>query len=204
MTGAPSRRLWFVRHGETTGQSSLRFHGSNDVPLSDVGRAQVQALRPLLAGVAFSAIVHSPLARAAESARLLAAAADGPPPRLVADDRWREISFGACEGMTEAEIAAAFPAFWAAYRAGHHDGFPGGEPRAAFAARVRSAALELVAGGWVGDLLVVAHRGSIRQALRALLEVPAGERDAFGVELASVTTVVEDGAWRLEALGLLP
>jgi probable phosphoglycerate mutase len=203
VTGVPSRRLWFVRHGETTGQSSLRFHGSNDVPLSDLGRAQVLALRPLLDGVAFSAIVHSPLVRAAESARLLAAGIDGPP-RLVADERWREISFGACEGMTEAEIAAAFPGFWAAYRAGRHDGFPGGELRSAFAARVRSAALELAAGTWGGDLLVVAHRGSIRQALRALLDVPAGERDPFGVELASVTTVVDEGRWRLEALGLLP
>ena len=45
------RRLWLVRHGETEGQSSIRYHGANDVPLSDVGRQQIRALLPLLAGI---------------------------------------------------------------------------------------------------------------------------------------------------------
>ncbi|MCK5943216.1 MAG: histidine phosphatase family protein, partial [Planctomycetes bacterium] len=65
------RRLWLVRHGETEGQSSIRYHGSNDVPLSDAGREQIRALLPLLEGVAFERVVHSPLSRAAESAALL-------------------------------------------------------------------------------------------------------------------------------------
>ena len=48
------RRIWLVRHGETEGQSSIRYHGSNDVPLSDVGRAQIRALAPWLQGVDFA------------------------------------------------------------------------------------------------------------------------------------------------------
>ncbi len=199
-----ARRLWLVRHGETTGQSSIRFHGSNDVPLSDAGRAQIRALAPLLAGVSFARVVHSPLVRAAESARLLATICDVPMARLAADDRLREISFGRCEGMTEEEIAAAFPEFWRDYRARTVDTFPGGENRTAFAARVRAAILEHAASAWAGDLLVVAHRGTVRQALRALLGVAPGQHDAFGVELASVSTVRDEPPWRLEALGLLP
>jgi broad specificity phosphatase PhoE len=200
----PRRRLWLVRHGETEGQSSIRFHGSNDVRLSDVGRAQVRALASLLAGVEFARVVHSPLLRAAESAAILAAACGIPAERLGADERLREISFGACEGMTEPEIAAAFPQFWASYRAGVVDTFPQGEPRSGFVARVHTAIRELAAPPWRGDVLVVSHRGTTRQALRALLEVPAGARDDFGVELASVTTLADDGGWRLEGLGLLP
>src|SRR5262245_41213170 len=111
MGGTPTR-LWLVRHGETEGQSSVRFHGSNDVPLSDVGRAQVRALGPLFAGIAPAAVVHSTLQRAAESARLLAHAGGWPEHLLRADARLQEISFGDCEGMTAEEIAAAFPEFW--------------------------------------------------------------------------------------------
>ncbi|MFN6195270.1 MAG: histidine phosphatase family protein, partial [Planctomycetota bacterium] len=33
-----------MRHGETEGQSSIRYHGRNDVALSDEGRAQIRAL----------------------------------------------------------------------------------------------------------------------------------------------------------------
>lgn len=201
MTG---RRLWLVRHGETEGQSSIRFHGRNDVALSDAGRAQIRALARLLAGVPFVRVVHSPLVRAAESASILAAACALPAPTLVAEERLREISFGACEGMTEGEIAAAFPSFWRDYQAGRTDTFPDGEPRAVFVARVHAAVRDLATADWRGDLLVVSHRGTVRQALRALLEVPPGQKDEFGVALGSVSVVREVGSWALEAFDLLP
>lgn len=201
--GPPSRRLWLVRHGETTGQSSIRFHGSNDVPLSEQGRAQIRALTSLLRDVPFTRVVHSPLQRAAESARILIEGLGLPMALLCSEHRLREISFGACEGMTETEIAAAFPQFWGDYKAGRVDTFPDGEPRSAFVLRVQAAVRELAATPG-GDVLVVSHRGTVRQALRALLAIPPGQPDAFGVELGSVSTVRHEGGWRLEALGLLP
>lgn len=204
MKPATVRRLWLVRHGETEGQSSVRFHGSNDVPLSDLGRAQVRALAPWLLHVDFVRIVHSPLARAAESAAMLAALCGLPRERLRSDERLREISFGACEGMTAEEIAAAFPDFWRAHAAGATEGFPDGERRADFAARVAEAAHELAREPWLGDLLVVAHRGTVRQTLRALLGVPAGSADPFAVGLASLTVLRQDGGWQLDLLGAEP
>lgn len=200
------RRLWLVRHGETEGQSSIRFHGRNDVRLSDQGRAQIRALAPLLQHVPFARIVHSPLQRAAESAAILASACGVEQVPRHVEERLREISFGTCEGMSEAEIERAFPGFLASHRAGHVDGFPDGEPRTAFAARVAAAMHELANDTLRGDVLVVSHRGTVRQALRALLRVPVGVSDPFGVELASVSVVAGDalGGWQLEALGLLP
>ena len=202
----PVRRLWLVRHGETEGQSSIRFHGRNDVALNEHGRAQIRALAPLLAHVPFVRVVHSPLRRAAESAAILASLCGVTAVPQHADERLREISFGACEGMTETEIEAAFPGFLAAHRAGRVDAFPDGEPRPSFAARVAAAALALEADAWQGDVLVVSHRGTVRQALRALLRVPAAAPDEFGVELASVSVLAEraSGGWQLEALGLRP
>lgn len=203
-----TRRLWLVRHGETEGQSSIRFHGRNDVRLSDQGRAQIRALVPWLRGVAFARLVHSPQLRAAESATILAAACGVDDRLLVADERLREISFGDCEGLTAEEIEARFPGFWAEHRAGRTEAFPGGEPRRDYAVRVAAVARELVAADWRDDLLVVAHRGTVRQFLRALLGFPDDAEDPFAVELASLTVLRQaeagDRTFQLELLGALP
>ena len=198
------RRLWLVRHGETEGQSSHRYHGSNDVPLAELGRAQVRALAPLLAGLRPELIVHSPLARAAESALIIARACGYDASLLRAEPRLREISFGDCEGLSADEIAARFPAFWAQHQRGEADAFPGGERRAAFAARVAAAVRELADGGHGEDVLVVAHRGTVRQALCALLGFAAGSRDQFGVQLGSLTVVRRDAGWQLELFDFVP
>ena len=195
--GGPPRRLWLVRHGDTEGQSSIRFHGSNDTALCDHGRAQVRALAPLLAGLQPAAIVHSPLVRAAESAAILADACGMARSLLRADPRLREISFGQCEGLTADEIAARFPAFWVEHQRGAAAGFPGGEPRREFAARVAAAVRELAAGPGE-DVVVVAHRGTVRHALRTLLGIADGQRDELGVRLGSLTVVRRDARWEVE------
>jgi probable phosphoglycerate mutase len=207
------RRLWLVRHGETEGQSSIRYHGSGDVPLADAGRAQIRALAPWLRAAPFARIVHSPLVRAAESAAILAERCQLPRELLRPDERLREISFGRCEGMTADEIQAAFPGFWQQHQAGLADGFPGGEPRSAFAARVALAMREWAAAPWQDDLLVVSHRGTVRHALEALLGPPPAPH-AYAVELGSLTVLRQvagpgaagrpAGSWQLELLGAVP
>ena len=127
-----------------------------------------------------------------------------PPQRLAVDERLREISFGACEGLTADEIAAAFPDFWRAHRAGAAEGFPDGERKVDFAARVAAAAIDLAREPWQGDLLVVSHRGTVRQALRALLGVPPGVPDPFAVALGSLSILRDAGAWQLDLIGALP
>ena len=199
------RRLWLVRHGETEGQSSIRYHGSNDVPLSDAGREQIRALLPLLEGVAFERVVHSPLSRAAESAALLRDGLRLDARTLRADERLREICFGDAEGMTREEIAAAFPAFWDEYESGRTDAYPGGEPRARFAARVAAAVSELVADDWRSDALLVAHRGIVKFAIMTLLGIEAAPPAAFGVDLGSVSVLRRSGGrWQLDLLGMRP
>jgi len=203
------RRLWLVRHGETEGQSSIRYHGANDVPLSEVGRTQIRALAPLFAGVQPAVVMCSPLQRATESAQILVdgmrqAGAGIGAEVLVTDDRMREISFGACEGMTREEIDAAFPTFWADHEAGRTDRFPDGEPRKEFAARVAAGVSELAAGSWQGDALLVAHRGTVRHAIMNLLGDLAAPRSAYAVSLGSLSVLrsTADGGWELELLGM--
>jgi len=194
-----------VRHGETEGQSSIRYHGSNDVPLSDLGREQIRGLLPLLSDVHFARVVHSPLQRAAESATLLADGLGLDRASLQCERDLREICFGDAEGMTREEIEAAFPGFWSDYEAGRTDSFPGGEPRVAFAERVRGAALALAADAWQGDALLVAHRGIVKQTLLALLGDDAAPSDALSVELGSLSVARQvAGGWQLDVLGMRP
>jgi probable phosphoglycerate mutase len=83
--------LWLVRHGETTCSRDGILAGWMDVPLTDNGIAQAEAVRPVLAATEFAGVWSSDLARALQSALL----AWGPP---VADPRLREINFGDLEG----------------------------------------------------------------------------------------------------------
>ncbi|MGA2411387.1 MAG: histidine phosphatase family protein, partial [Candidatus Binataceae bacterium] len=45
MSTAPgSTRLVLVRHGETVGNSNIRYYGRTDIGLSDLGRNQMRAV----------------------------------------------------------------------------------------------------------------------------------------------------------------
>ena len=151
-------RLVMVRHGETVGQSSVRYHGATNVALSDQGRAQVRAATRHLPRAAIDEWVSSPLDRAWESARILAR---GRPIRL--DDDFREGSFGEWEGMTAEEIEASNPVLyrdWRERRPGFE--YPGGEKRADREVRIGQGLARLLASG-ARLVVLVAHKGVIRE-----------------------------------------
>lgn len=183
MTARSPRLLHLVRHGETEGQSSVRFWGSTDVALSATGRAQIRRLAETIAPLRADLIAHSPLSRAAESAAILAEALGLSAPRLAVPE-FAEIDFGQIEGLTREEIASQHPEWFATWQRGAHDRFPGGEALAAFAARVRAGLARLLAASH-GDVLVVVHRGVIRRIGEALVGAAADEP----TDLASLSTV---------------
>src|SRR5215469_4039295 len=95
----PRRRLVLVRHGETEGESSIRYHGRTDVPLSELGRAQLRAVRATLRQrhqlAKFERVFSSPLVRATEGARLVA----GENLKIITIEELVEIHFGRFEGL---------------------------------------------------------------------------------------------------------
>src|SRR5208337_2836168 len=99
-------RLVLVRHGETEGQSSIRYHGRTDVALSELGRAQMRAVAATLAARGFTRVFASTLGRAREGARLIAG--EGMP--IVCFEEFAEVDFGLFEGLTAEEIRARHPA----------------------------------------------------------------------------------------------
>jgi broad specificity phosphatase PhoE len=96
--------LLLTRHGTTTVGDGIMLGGQLDVPLSDQGRREAEALAGRLTGVRIDRIISSPMARALETAQVIAR---GRP--VEVDDRLRELDYGRWEGLDYAEIDARDP-----------------------------------------------------------------------------------------------
>jgi broad specificity phosphatase PhoE len=158
------RRIVLVRHGETVGESSIRFHGATDVALSELGRRQARGAATQISRDAFDLVFSSSLSRAWQTALILM---PGRPVRLEPD--FREIDFGRWEGLTREEIAARDPVLyeaWQAKRAGFE--FPDGEARGDFRSRVLRG-LDRVKDAGITSAMVVAHKGVVRTLAEALI-----------------------------------
>lgn len=163
-------RVYLVRHGETTWNIERRYQGALDSPLSARGREQSRRTRDALREVPLRAVYSSPLARAVETARVIAEPHDLPVTPLEA---LHEIRVGQWEGLTVAEIEANYAeaaSRW--YRAPHLAQIPGGETVPAMRARAEAAVEEIRrrhAGEAVG---VVAHGGVNKTIILTVLGAP--------------------------------
>ena len=111
MTGRSLTRRPFVyvRHGETDWNRERRCVGQADRPLTARGRAQAEAVRSVFAVMAPATMFHSPLLRAAETARILAR---GTQLTLVSEAGLMEARLGDKEGCREDDPQDDFIARW--------------------------------------------------------------------------------------------
>lgn len=168
----PPKKLILVRHGDTLGESSIRYHGRNDVALSEIGREQMRGAAHRIEGSEIDLVVASSLSRASESAAIAA-----PGLKIALEDDFREVHFGRWEGLTAAEIEALDPELFSRWQdSGYRRGFdyPEGERRADFRWRVCRGIDAWVAAD-AQTLLAVAHKGVIRVAVEYLTGVPLEE-----------------------------
>ena len=165
-------RLVLVRHGQTAWNLEGRAQGHADVPLDDTGRAQAVALAPQIAAMAPSALWSSDLARARQTAAVVAEATGL---EVREDPRLREFDAGERSGLTTAEFAERFPDAYAAWRDGHITGrLPGAETIAEVSERMVPALREIwAATAAAGETsVVVAHGACLRVSLLAFLGWP--------------------------------
>ncbi len=181
--------LWIVRHGQSAGnvaRDAAEAAGlavididwrDIDVPLSDLGREQAEALGDWFARLAPGeqpeVILCSPYLRAKETARIVAERSDLPQDRvkLRIDERLREKEFGILDRLTKYGIQQKHPDL--NEQRVHVGKFyfrpPGGESWCDVILRLRSL-LEMVTREYAGRrVLVVAHQ-VIVNCMRYLLE----------------------------------
>jgi broad specificity phosphatase PhoE len=152
----------FLRHGESVGNAESRRQGQTDYPLNDTGRAQARALAQRWQGehVAFDRIFSSPLARAKETAEIIAAALNI---SIEFDPIWMERSAGELSGLTAAEVRQRpMPEFINPYQD------VGGSGEGDWELFLRGGqALHNLLRQPLGRYLVVSHGGLLNQILHA-------------------------------------
>jgi broad specificity phosphatase PhoE len=176
--------IHLARHGQTAYNHEGRFQGHLPVPLDATGREQAAALAEVAAGVELTSLWCSPLARARETAEIVAARI-GLQPRE--DARFAETDTGDWTGRSFAEIRAEDPEGFARYeRSDPTFRYPGGESFGEQSARVQEGLRALYAQPRELPALVVCHRGVIRLALAALGDASAGAQEVANAALVTL------------------
>ena len=175
--------LTLIRHGETDWNRVGRIQGSTDIPLNNTGREQARAAGIALregrsAGVPVT-VVASDLARARETAEIIASELGASAPRVYPG--LRERAYGEAEGIEGAEFFRRWGGWGAA-------DVPGAEPLPELRERVLGALALAVrdhrraTAPGAASLVVVAHGGVIRELLR---HASGGALPAEGERLAN-------------------
>ena len=203
--------LALVRHGESEWVLKGLFQGQGDSPLTERGRRQAlltarriarRSRRPVmpLPTVPPLAVIHSPLARTAETATLIARAVSGgrgddavaTPISLIPEPGFLEIGQGEWEGLPGTEIVERWGSLLEDWRRDPLSAWaPGGESVREVDARVRVALQRVLA-----DLAVVAEPAP--QGRSQVL----GYGDTPGTEPWSIV-VGHDGVFKVTLLALL-
>jgi probable phosphoglycerate mutase len=233
--------LVLVRHGESTWITEGRFQGRQDPPLSELGQRQAALVArrlaqrdletplPIPTGLP-AGIWHSPLKRAAETARQIALS-QPEPVAITATDALTELAQGEWEGQPHSVVSTRWATELAAWRrtpAQSHA--PGGEPLRDAQRRVASGIAEVLGAvprtrevgspgsyspvpGYPGGAdqsvlrdpwaVLVAHDGVFRVLLLTLLDVPLERFWSFPFNLCAITVVaLREGVATLRAHNL--
>lgn len=178
-------RLFLVRHGATANNVEQRYTGQSDIPLSEFGERQVEALARRLAEQHFDTLVSSDLQRAYATAERIAR---GRHQEIHADRALREIDMGDWQGRTPAEVASTGGEALARWQADPiHCAPPGGETIAAVRDRLAQALATWQHRYPDGNVLWVTHGGVIGILLCHVLGMDLNRRWQFRRDNASIT-----------------
>lgn len=190
-TGQNTRRLWLVRHGLTEWNMQQRFCGHSDVPLSARGRVQARWLARRLEKEAISIIYTSDLARARETATIIASQIT-PALQVEVSAAWREMDFGAWEGLTFSEIAEQFKDQSGFFTDPEHFSPPDGESLAHLLERVQAEMAAIAYSDDMpmeGDAVIVSHGGPLRILLCSILGMPLERQWQLRLDHGSLSAI---------------
>lgn len=179
MPPGTERHVWLVRHGETEWSRGGRHTGRTDIPLTDVGNAQAEALGRRLAGHPFALVLTSPRSRATETARLA-----GFGGVALADQDLAEWDYGALEGRRTAEIDDVYPG-WTIWTGP----WPGGETAAQVSARADRVLARCMDAALSGDVLLFGHGHMLRVLAARWLQLPGASGGMFGLSTGTVSVL---------------
>lgn len=167
-----------VRHGTTVYNETDRMQGHTDIPLSDKGRREVGLLAERLRRCPYDLVIHSPLGRAEETARIIA----GERRNL----RWEvypefiEIALGQWEGLVYTEMVKTQGDSYHRWLFDETVPVPGGESFAMVVDRARLGWARLQRDG-ARHILICGHATINRGILAAILDMPTALARRFRI-----------------------
>jgi broad specificity phosphatase PhoE len=162
-------RILLIRHGRTEWNRQEIFRGRADIPLSDQGTRQAEALAGRLSDERIAAVYSSPLIRAYATAEQVAKA-HGLQPQTV--DDLTDIDYEAWEGQQHEQVAEQYADLYARWRSEPHlVRPPGGETLGQVRERAYPALLEIVARHAEAAVALVSHRVVSKLILCAALDL---------------------------------
>jgi broad specificity phosphatase PhoE len=173
----PNQRVVLIRHGETEWSAAGRHTGRTDVPLTDEGRRQAEALGVCLKGWRFALVLSSPRRRAVDTCRLA-----GLGEMAQVWDDLMEWDYGDYEGRTTLEIRSERPG-WTLWS----HGVPGGESVEQVGARADGVLAEARQAG--GDVALFSHGHLLRVLAARWIDLPADRGRNLALATATVSVL---------------
>ena len=200
-------RFFLIRHAVVEPSARLVMYGDMDVAVCALAMAQEAATYRWLAGrlPAGARWFHTHLSRTRATAAAIFAAGHPEAP-LTVEPRFAEQHLGQWQGLSHEAITAMLRdpphPFWP------HGAFerpPGGESLEDVVARIGPALEEMTQAHAGGDVVIVAHGGSIRAAIAHALKLDPHQAFQFSVKNLSLTRLEnQDGHWRVMSVNEEP
>lgn len=177
-------RLLLVRHGLTLSNVQGRYTGQSDVPLTEVGKRQAEAVGKRLSTETLDVIVSSDLQRARDTANAIARHHNLP---VWNDADLREASLGEWEGLTYREVSTFYRELVLQRREDPNFSAPGGESVIQIGERVARARARWQSQYPHSTVVWVTHAGVIEVSLCLFLGIDLKYRRQFRHDNASIT-----------------
>lgn len=184
--------IYVARHGETDWNRAGRYQGRRESSLTEVGRAQAEALARALETSGIRRIAASPLQRCVRTAQPLAALLGI---AVETDERLVEIAHGDWEGRLRSDIQREDPQTWHAWKEDpERVRFRGGESVADVLGRWRGFAAELAGNE---ETVIVTHDVVVRLAILDATDRGPAQLWEPRVVNAGYARFERDPRWRL-------
>ncbi|MEO6951845.1 MAG: histidine phosphatase family protein [Polyangia bacterium] len=179
--------VYLIRNAQTAWNEERRLAGRRELGLSDKGLATAHNLVNLFEGIPLDEVLTSPLPRAVETAKILAAARGL---EVARDPRLLDWQAGEWEGRTYEDIMND-PRYAALLGQPPSEiTMPGGERLTDVRLRLQSSIEQALSDNELGsNIAIVSHAGPLRLLLSAYLSIPPWDHERLRLEPGSVTVL---------------
>lgn len=174
-------KIYLIRHGETEWNREGRSQGcSNDIPLSEVGLKQAEAIGKRLKSESIDLFFSSSLTRAFQTASEIARHHNK---EVLIQKEFVEISFGEWEGLRFDEIKEKYIDIYKVWRDTPHIAkVPGAESLLEIRERSMNKLMEILKSNSSRNILIVSHGITIKVLIASIM----------GIDLANLHKIRQD------------